>query len=420
METYANVVQYAIPVFLLLIALEAWIGARMGVVTNRAFDTISSLSSGLTNVMKDVLGLVVVIVSYDWLVQHLALWDPGKAWYVFVIAFVAKDFAGYWTHRLEHEINLFWNRHIIHHSSEEFNLSCALRQSISVFFSIFIFLYIPMAILGVSAEVVAIVAPLHLFAQFWYHTRLIGKMGWLEHVIVTPSHHRVHHAINDKYLDKNYSQIFIWWDKWFGTFQEELDDEPPVYGVKRQVATWNPIKINFQHLWLLVKDAVMTRSWWDKLTIWFKPTGYRPGDREVQDPIAYVKEVHKQVKYRTDAAPLVQMWAWIMLVLHLMAFLHLLQWIGDVPFGYLVTYAMMITISIYAYTSMMDGTGDSILASMLIMVFLSFAKPWISHETVATFWPTCMILCLGMLVIHSLIFFKAKPIQNEVLNPSFR
>jgi sterol desaturase/sphingolipid hydroxylase (fatty acid hydroxylase superfamily) len=117
------------------------------------------------------------------------------------------DFKGYWTHRWEHKINILWNRHVIHHSSEEFNLACGLRQTVSTVFDYFTFLLLPAAIVGVPVEVIAVVAPIHLFLQFWYHTRLIGKMGWLEHVIVTPSHHRVHHAVNKVYMDKNLGQI---------------------------------------------------------------------------------------------------------------------------------------------------------------------------------------------------------------------
>ncbi|TMP65570.1 sterol desaturase, partial [Pseudoalteromonas ruthenica] len=122
---------------------------------------------------------------------------------VFIIAFFALDLTGYLVHRIDHEINFFWNSHIIHHSSEDFNLACALRQSISTIVKVFTIFLLPAALLGVPTNVIAIVAPLHLFAQFWYHTQHIDKMGWLEKIIVTPSHHRVHHALNPEYLDKN-------------------------------------------------------------------------------------------------------------------------------------------------------------------------------------------------------------------------
>lgn len=157
---------------------------------------ISSLGSGISNIVKDVLGLTIIIVTYEWLVTRVSLFKIENVWYVYFLAFIAKDFAGYWIHRLEHTINFLWNRHIIHHSSEEFNLSCALRQSISEVFSFVSIFLLPAALIGIPAEVISVIVPIQLFAQFWYHTRLIHKMGVLEYVLVTPSHHRVHHAIN--------------------------------------------------------------------------------------------------------------------------------------------------------------------------------------------------------------------------------
>ncbi|MDX1941748.1 MAG: sterol desaturase family protein, partial [Saprospiraceae bacterium] len=278
METYGYVLNIAMPIFIILFFVEKFVEWRMGKKFIRGLDSVSSLSSGITNVTKDVLGIGVGIIAYSWLVDKVALVHIQNTVLTYIIGFIAIDFQGYWSHRWSHEINFLWNRHIIHHSSEEFNLSCALRQPISSFVNYFTFLLLPAALLGVPEQVIAVIAPLHLFLQYWYHTRLIGKMGFLEKIIVTPSHHRVHHAINKEYLDKNHSQIFIIWDKLFGTFQEELDDVPPVYGVTRPVRTWNPIKINFQHFWLLFKDAWRTRNWWDKLRIWFMPTGWRPAD----------------------------------------------------------------------------------------------------------------------------------------------
>jgi len=204
MEQMAQVLTIAGPVFIALVLFEWLVAYYKGMKIAHSFDTISSLSSGVTNIIKDVLGIAVIIVSYSFMYEHFAIFELKAYWWVFVIAFVLDDFAGYWGHRFEHVINIFWNRHIIHHSSEEFNLACALRQDISAIVGIFFFLYIPMAIVGVPVEVIAIVKPIQLFAQFWYHTRLINKMWFLEHIIVTPSHHRVHHAINPEYIDKTF------------------------------------------------------------------------------------------------------------------------------------------------------------------------------------------------------------------------
>lgn len=186
METYATALLYAIPFFILLMGIEIGYGYFKKNQKYKVMDTLSSISSGLTNIVKDSLGLGVILVSYPYLVEHLAVTQIEATWLVWVIAFFTIDFAGYWNHRLSHHVNIFWNQHVIHHSSEEFNLACALRQSISNLIGYFPLMLLPAALLGVPAEVIGILAPAHLFAQFWYHTQHIGKMGWLEYVIVTP------------------------------------------------------------------------------------------------------------------------------------------------------------------------------------------------------------------------------------------
>ena len=365
MQEYARILNYAIPFFLILIALEYGASMLMHKQVNRLFDTISSLSSGITNVIKDVLGLSIVIISYGWLVNHLAIYHIQSTILTYVLAFIGIDFAGYWIHRWSHEINVFWNRHIIHHSSEEFNLSCALRQSVSEIFALFTFTYIPMAILGIPAQVVAVVAPIQLFAQFWYHTRLIHKMGWLEYILVTPSHHRVHHAINPEYMDKNYSQIFIIWDKLFGTFQPEKEEIPAVYGVTRAVHTWNPWIINYQHLWLLISDAWRTKSWLDKLKIWVMPTGWRPADVSTSFPVPYTKEIYLRNKYDTIASPLFKVWAVGQLLITLLLMMFLFNNIGTIPFSSVLLYGLFLFVNIFAYTSLMDGNLIGIAAEVL-------------------------------------------------------
>lgn len=354
MEAYAAVLLYAIPGFMVLMAIESIFAKWKGVEINKAMDVIASLSSGMTNTLKAVMGLSVIIISYEWLVDHLAIFEWTASPFVYVLAFIGLDFKGYWGHRWEHSINVLWNRHIVHHSSEEFNLACALRQEISAVFAIFFFLLIPIAILGVPAKVVAIVAPLHLFSQFWYHTRVINRMGFLEYIIVTPSHHRVHHAINDIYLDKNFSQIFIVWDKWFGTFQEELDDVPPVYGTKRPAKTWNPFLINYMHLWALIQDAWRTHSWWDKLRLWFMPTGWRPEDVLERYPISYYKKASEQVKYTSKPSTLLTYWSWLQLAINFSLLFHLLLNIGHLSLTHIFLYGGFLMVSVFAYTSLMD------------------------------------------------------------------
>jgi sterol desaturase/sphingolipid hydroxylase (fatty acid hydroxylase superfamily) len=220
MEAYAAVLLWVIPGFFILVVIEITFGHFTKKQTYTLMDTLASLSSGMTNVIKDVLKLGLILISYPFLVKNLSLYEMDSTLSIYFIAFIAIDFASYWIHRLNHKINIFWNQHIIHHSSEEFNLACALRQSISNLIGFSALFLIPAAFLGIPSEIILTLSPLHLFAQFWYHTRHIGKLGLLEYLIVTPSQHRVHHAINPIYIDKNLAAIFCIWDRIFGTFQE--------------------------------------------------------------------------------------------------------------------------------------------------------------------------------------------------------
>ncbi|UJH68108.1 sterol desaturase family protein [Allomuricauda sp. SCSIO 65647] len=354
METYAAALLYAIPFFVVLVLIEILYGYFVKNQKHNVMDTVSSLSSGLTNIIKDSLGLVLVLVSYPFLVENLAVVELKSTWLVWLAAFITIDFAGYWNHRLSHHVNIFWNQHVIHHSSEEFNLACALRQSISNVIGYFALLLIPAAVLGVPNEVIAILAPIHLFAQFWYHTQHIGKMGWLEYIIVTPSQHRVHHAINPEYIDKNLGQILCIWDRMFGTFQKELDDVPPQYGVLKPAATWNPILINFQHVWRLIKDAWRTKSWWDKLRIWFMPTGWRPVDVAAKYPISKIENVYNFEKYKPSASNALKGYSICQLLLNTGLMLFMFYNYSEIGFDGLLLFGAFVFVGIYGYTTLMD------------------------------------------------------------------
>lgn len=397
MEQYGKILLIAMPAFLLLVLFEKWYGWRKGMDTVRNMDMISSLASGVTNVTKDVIGLSVVVLSYPFFLRHLAVTSVNSSLLTYIIAFFALDLAGYWVHRLQHVTNFFWNGHIVHHSSEEFNLACALRQSISSIVKIFAIFLLPAALLGVPARVISVVAPLHLFAQFWYHTRHINRMGFLEKIIVTPSHHRVHHAINSQYLDRNYGQIFIFWDKWFGTFQEELPDVPPVYGITRPVRTWNPIRINFQHFWLLLKDAWRTRSWKDKFTLWFKPTGYRPPDVAEKYPVYKIEDVYHFEKYDTRASGAMHAWAWVQIVMILLFTSYLfgnIAPINAIATSHIFWYGGFLFLSVYALTELMDRNPYAIfwefLRCSMGLAFLVVQKEWFGSS--AYFEPAIYIL----------------------------
>ena len=369
MEAYAQVLNYAVPFFILLIIIEAFAAKWMKVKINRPADMISGISSGITNIVKEVLGLTIVVISYAWIVDKIAIVELQATWLIYLIGFIGLDFAGYWRHRFRHEINILWSGHVAHHTSEEFNLSAALRLPFIRIFSFVNFFLVPAAIFGIPEEVIAVLLPLHFFLQVWYHTRLINKMGWLESWLVTPSHHRVHHAINPEYLDKNYGNIFIFWDKWFGTFQAELATIPPVYGVTRPVRTWNPILFNFQHLWLLIKDAWHANSYWDKLRIWLMPTGWRPSDVEKKDPVLAIKNVLHFKKYDSSPSPTLITWGWIQLLFTLGLMFFLFNHITAIGLPGVFIYGFFILTSIFSYTALLDKASYALASEIFRMIF---------------------------------------------------
>ena len=364
MSFFIQTLFIVIPIFFILIIVEEIASRVMGIKVNRSADMISSLSSGITNTTKDAMKLSIVLISYSWFLERLIVYKLEPLWAAVFIAVIVQDFTGYWLHRLNHRVNVFWNRHIIHHSSEEFNLSCALRQSISETVHFGAILMIPAALLGVPAKIFAIIGPIHLFMQFWYHTKLINKLGWLEYIIITPSHHRVHHAINPEYLDKNYGQIFIIWDKIFGSFQPELEHIKPVYGTLRPVRTWNPIIINYKHFWQLIQDAYHTSSIWNKIRIWFMPTGWRPDDVEKEYPIYITKDPNNQKKYETNSSFPFIIWSFIqlsisvILMFHFFTIIHLQSMILNYIYG------ALIMLHVFSFTSALDMKKYSIVIEL--------------------------------------------------------
>jgi len=279
-----NLILFAVPFFFLLIAIELVADRVRGVSTYRLADALNSLSAGVLSQASGLLSRAIAVLGYAFAYEHLHLLElPQEPW-VWLLAFVFYDFCYYWNHRIGHERNIFWAAHVVHHQSEDYNLSTALRQTSTGFLLSWIF-YLPMAVAGVPPLVFVTVAALNLLYQFWVHTRHVPKLGWYEWFFVTPSNHRVHHAQNPLYMDRNYGGVFILWDRLFGTFQEELDKEPVVFGVSVPLRSWNPLWANLQFYVQLWRDALHAGSWWDRLRIWFMPTGWRPADVAARWPI---------------------------------------------------------------------------------------------------------------------------------------
>lgn len=410
MEAYAKALLWAIPGFLVLVLIEIGYGYFKKKQTYTLMDTLASLSSGITNIIKDSLGLAVVLISYPFLVKWLAITEIPVTIGLYLVAFICIDFASYWTHRLNHKINIFWNQHIIHHSSEEFNLACALRQSISNVISFNAVFLIPAAFLGIAPEVINVLAPLHLFGQFWYHTRHIGKLGFLEYILVTPSQHRVHHAINPLYIDKNLAAIFSVWDRLFGTFQEELDSEPPVYGTLKPVRTWNPIVINFMHFWGLVQDAWYTNSIKNKFKLWFMPTGWRPKDVSDRFPRAITTEVNQQVKYKPVYSVFSKIWILFQFVgINIFLFLLLFNFeaLSSIQ---LLMIGMLILLNIFGYSAIMDqyrwGIGFKLFVDITGLVMLTSSPIGFEFAKTVPVFHSITLLFFGLSLLSQFFFYK--------------
>jgi len=418
MDTYAQTLNFVIPIFICLILIEVLAAKKMGIRINRTSDMISSISSGITNVVKEVLGLTVAVLSYGWLIDKLAIIELQASWLVYLVAFIGMDFAGYWRHRIRHEFNLLWNGHISHHTSEEFNLSCGLRLPFVRIISFLNFFLIPAAIFGIPKEVIALLLPLHFVLQFWYHTRLINKMGWFEYVLVTPSHHRIHHAMNPEYLNKNYGNVFIFWDKWFGTFQKELEEVQIVYGSIRPVKTWNPILINFKHLWLLIQDAWQTKNYWDKLRIWFMPTGWRPGDVINHHPVAEVNDVLHFKKYDSHPSKGLLAWSWIQLTITIMLMILLFNCLSLVGIPGVFLYGAFLFVNIFSYTALLDKSSYAFLAEILRMTMgltiLGWYDGWLGVEMLLPGITPLMLLYLIASLIGTGYFYFTEIRREQV------
>ena len=270
-----DLILYAIPFFFLAMLLEFVYGLITKKNTYRINDSINSLSMGSLSRLQSlvILGLsasVFELINLEFQLTQLA---DDETW-VWLGCFVLYDLAYYWKHRLGHEVAIFWGSHVAHHQSEDFNLGTALRQT-SIDFYGFLF-YLPFFVLGFPAEILFTVVSLNLIYQFWVHTEHVPKLGALEWVFVTPSNHRVHHARNKIYVDKNYGGVFIIWDRLFGSFQQELDEERVVFGLRKPLNSWNPVWANVHVYWRLIEDFLKAPGVANKFKICFKPPGWQP------------------------------------------------------------------------------------------------------------------------------------------------
>ena len=261
-----NLIALAIPFFFLLMGVELWAARRRRVSVYRFADVVVDLSCGMTQQILLVFEAGTLAAGYAWFYQHRLLsFAAGSIW-PWVIAFFAIDFTYYLWHRLSHRVNFLWAVHVVHHQSEDYNLAVALRQAVFSVWTIWPF-HLPLALLGVPPAAFLIVESLSTLYQFWIHTELLGKLGWFEWIFNTPSQHRVHHAINPRYLDKNYAATLCIWDRLFGTFEPET--ERPVYGLVKPLRSFDPIWAQVQYFFALAGRLRDLRGV-DRVRVWLK------------------------------------------------------------------------------------------------------------------------------------------------------
>jgi len=288
MDQLPDPVTYAIPAFIALMLAEI-VAYRVrgsdGTAGYEARDTLTSLLLGLGNVVAGAVFGAATVALLVW-GYRFHLLEIGYQWWAFVLAFVADDFAYYWYHRFGHRSRWFWAAHVIHHSSQHYNLSTALRQTWTGFFTFGVLFRLPLVLIGFPPALVLFVGGINLIYQFWIHTELIRRFPrWFEAAMNTPSHHRVHHATNPRYLDANYAGVFIVWDRMFGTFVAEDDAGPIRYGLVRQLGTFNVLWAAF-HEWIAMARDAWTAPWSAKLSYLVREPGWsHDGSRDTSRTI---------------------------------------------------------------------------------------------------------------------------------------
>jgi sterol desaturase/sphingolipid hydroxylase (fatty acid hydroxylase superfamily) len=387
-----DIILYSIPFFFLLIGLELVVQWRTGRGLHRLYDSVADLSCGVLSQLSGIFTKLLTVAIYIWVGNRFALqvwlpevpsWPEGAfvtawgGWLGFQVrlpelvswatVFVLVDLAYYWSHRLSHEVNVLWAGHVVHHSSEEYNLAVALRQSSLHGLFTWIF-YLPLALVGVPWLMFAACYSVNLVYQFWIHTRAVGRMGrWTELVMNTPSHHRVHHGVNPKYQDRNYAGVFIVWDRAFGSFQPE--EEEPVYGITHPLRSWNPLWANVHVFWQILRDALAAGTWRERWMYVFGPPGWRP--ESAGGPIR-PPEVSRETfeRWDTPVPGSLAAYGFVQFLVALAGAVLLLVQAGSMPLAHLGAGAFYVTVALAGIAGVFEAArwaGPIELARLLVL-----------------------------------------------------
>ena len=399
----SQVIVLATPVFLGLIAIEvAWGWARQR-NTYRLNDAINSISLGMLSQISAVLTRLFRVGIYTAVYGMVALWHREAfwtSWFGWLLALVFYDLCYYWLHRIGHESAVFWAAHVVHHQSQDYNLSTALRQTSSGALLGWIF-YVPMALAGVPPLVFGVVALVDLLYQFWVHTEHVPKLGWFDRWFCSPSNHRVHHAVNAHYIDRNYGGILIVWDRLFGTFVEE--DEKCVYGTLSPLESWDPLWSNLEVYWSLARDSWHTRHWGDKLRVWFKPAGWRPADVAARFPKPAF-DIARIQRFDPPMTPPRAAFAGVQFLLLLVGALLFLWHADDLPLARSVAWLAALSAGLWSLGAAMQGRISLLEAVLIEAAALSTATSAAGMtEAFQVFKPLAMVLAIAF------VFQRGRP-----------
>lgn len=349
-------INYAIPFFFLLMGIEMLYGVFAKKNFYNFSDTIADLSTGILSQISAVFLKLVTLIPYIYLYENYRVLDismdsiPG-----WIFCIIGWDFFYYWLHRLSHEVNFFWASHVIHHHSEEYNLIVALRQtSLGGIFNWIFFL--PLALIGFPPWMFLASGQLNLIYQYWVHTKAIKSIGTVgEFLLSTPSHHRVHHAINPEYIDKNHGGIFIIWDRIFGTFIKE--DKEPVYGTVKPLKSFNPVWANFHYYLQILSESIHAEGFINKIKVWIKPPGWYPSTKESPEGFLPIPEVHPETfkKYNPRISSSVKKYVLVWFILVLFSSFAFLLFYQKLDFTSQVYSALWITMSLLSICALLES-----------------------------------------------------------------
>lgn len=410
-----NVYTFIAPIVLVLLLAEIIysVKTKNGLYSNFQ-DTVTNVATGIGNQCVNLAVAFFVFKWYGWLYQF-APWQIPATWYSLLILLVLQDFVFYWFHRLGHTMNIFWAAHMPHHSSEELNLSVGIRASFTQRLFQFLFFNWILVLIGYSPEMVYAIAAVHLLLAFWHHTQVIKKLGWFEKYFVTPSHHRVHHGVNPQYLDKNFSEFTIIWDKMFGTYAEE--EEEVCYGVTHPPRTWDPIYVNFQYWKQLWDDAVAAPYWWDKIKLWFMPLGWRPRGLRSEEtkPVGYTRK--EQVKYRSKQFENITPYIAGQIVLGLAYMMITIDLSLDISVIHRIIMSGGIFMMIIAWGGLLQGKKWALSFEVIRLLYMGIALVIIFEHAGIMEWTGWVTIITGLLVGISILylsFFIRKDRLEEV------